>query len=121
MGKVFCNFLSLFHANLKTSNILVTSDNVVFISDFAPYKPVFFDESNFDRISLFYPNILDSCFFAPERIDQEKAKQYAGFNWADIDNSETKIFQKLDYFSVGCILYEIFSGGKPLLNYKELL
>lgn len=36
----------LFHGAIRASNILLTTSNHVFLSDFANYKPLFIDEEN---------------------------------------------------------------------------
>lgn len=101
--------------------MIITSDNIVFLTDFAPYKPIYFDESDFDKISLFYPDIHDKCYLSPERIDSKMAEQYKNIDYASIDNDLLDKLHKTDLFSVGCIIAEIFGTGKSMLNYKELL
>lgn len=121
LGVGFLHELGLFHGNLKSSNILLTSDNLVFISDIAPYKPQYFDQNDFDRISLFFPDLLEHCYLAPERVYQNDPPLISSPYWSQLENSEVKRFQQQDLFAVGCILYDIFSGGKPYVDYKELL
>lgn len=59
---------NLFHGSLNPSNILLTTSNHVFISDFAPYKPNFLSEDIYLEYSLFYESQDHKCYLAPEKF-----------------------------------------------------
>ena len=59
----------MFHGNLSSSNIVLTSDSVAYLTDFATYKPLYLNETKLEEVKLFHPNILDRCYLAPEKLD----------------------------------------------------
>ena len=116
--KPLTNLFRLYHGNLTSSNILLSSDNILFITDFAPYKPLCFDQNHFDKIKLFYPNVLEKCYRAPESIDADMAEKYNTIEIANLGPEDLKEVQRMDIFALGCILSEIYTDTKPILGYK---
>ena len=57
------------HGDIKSENILVTSWNWVYVSDFASYKPTFLPLDDPSDFSFFFDTSgRRSCYIAPERF-----------------------------------------------------
>ena len=57
------------HGDIKSENILVTSWNWVYISDFASYKPTYLPLDDPSDFSFFFDTSgRRSCYIAPERF-----------------------------------------------------
>ena len=80
-----------------------------------------FDRADFDQIKLFYPHVVEKCYRAPESIDQEMAKKYDKILIANLASEDLLELQKMDVFSLGCVLSELFMDSKALFGYKDLL
>lgn len=107
---------------MDVSNILLTTDNIVYLTDFAPYKPIFMEEADFDKVKLLYPHILERCYLPPEMFDKGLRELNPEIpNLSDMDTDYLEITQKMDIFSVGCILSQIYTDGKAIMDYKDLL
>ena len=111
----------MFHGNLSSSNVLLTSDSVAYLTDFAPYKPLYLNESKLEEVKLFHPNVLDKCYLAPEKLDSEKASTFAYPDYSKINAEDLQRAQSMDVFSIGCILAEIFADLSALFRYETML
>ena len=80
-----------------------------------------FDQADFDQIKLFYPHVVEKCYRAPESIDQDMAKKYDKILIANLSSEELLELQRMDIFSVGCVLSELYMDSKALFGYKDLL
>eukprot|EP00122_Pirum_gemmata_P011602 Pgem_evm1s10750 len=64
-----CNDRGICHGDIKTENVLITSWNWVFLSDFASFKPTFLPEDNPAAFAYFFDiSGRRSCYLAPERF-----------------------------------------------------
>lgn len=107
----------LFHGNIKASNILLTTWLHVFISDFASYKPFYINDIS--QFKYFYFTSELNCSLAPEKFSTiENFKDT--FLLSDLTNQAISILQKMDLFSLGCLITEILLNGEPLFDYEQL-
>lgn len=114
------NHCGFFHGNLSCSNVFLSSDSTAYLGDFAPYKPLYLDNSKFDEVKLFHPNIIEKCYLAPEKIDSEKALSH--FDYSKLSGSDIKALQSMDLFALGCLLSELFlPDSNPLFTYETML
>ncbi|ORE07354.1 kinase-like protein [Rhizopus microsporus var. microsporus] len=59
----------VYHGDIKTENVLVTSWNWAFIVDFASFKPTYLPEDNPADFSFFFDtSSRRTCYIAPERF-----------------------------------------------------
>src|SRR5271156_2962525 len=105
-----CHAREVFHGDIKTENLLVTSWNWLYLSDFsASFKPTFLPEDNPADFSFYFDTSgRRTCYLAPERFlvaDQERSN--LGVNWA------------MDIFSVGCVIAEIFLEA-PIFTLSQM-
>lgn len=105
-----CHIYGIIHGDLKCENALVTSWNWLFLSDFAPYKPVFIPEDNNYEFDYYFDSMTRrKCYLAPERFYPGTKKP-----------SEANL-AAMDVFSLGCVIAELWLEGKPLFTYSQLL
>ncbi|KAJ7594229.1 hypothetical protein C8J56DRAFT_926236 [Mycena floridula] len=115
------------HGDIKSENILVTSWNWVYLSDFASFKPTYLPLDDPSEFSYFFDTSgRRTCYIAPERfftatgnpdINAKKSK-------IAMDDSEGKrdgkLTEAMDCFSVGCVIAELFLEGAPLFTLSQL-
>ncbi|KII91699.1 hypothetical protein PLICRDRAFT_51832 [Plicaturopsis crispa FD-325 SS-3] len=115
------------HGDIKSENILVTSWNWVYLSDFASYKPTYLPLDDPADFSFFFDTSgRRTCYIAPERFftaannPEISAKK---FKLATEDNDgkrDGKVTEAMDCFSVGCVIAELFLEGAPLFTLSQL-
>eukprot|EP00792_Barthelona_sp_PAP020_P001346 TRINITY_DN1213_c0_g1_i1.p1 TRINITY_DN1213_c0_g1~~TRINITY_DN1213_c0_g1_i1.p1 ORF type:complete len:1305 (+),score=251.01 TRINITY_DN1213_c0_g1_i1:47-3961(+) len=96
----------LSHGDLKPSNFLLNASNMVFLADFAPFKPKTIPRGNKTYYSFFFDNNNEGCYLAPERLGN-------GLVFSKIDPS-------CDIFSLGCCIYELWTE-RFLFTYNDIL
>lgn len=106
-----CHARDVFHGDIKTENILVTSWNWLYLSDFSSsFKPTTLPEDNPADFSYFFDTAgRRTCYLAPERFlaPGEEPDPKAKVTWA------------MDVFSVGCVIAELFLET-PIFNLSQL-
>lgn len=106
------------HGDIKSENIIVTSWNWVFLTDFSTaFKPTYLPEDDPADFSYFFDtSSRRSCYLAPERFFTVD-KDTDGLDKANVT-------QSMDVFSLGCVIGELFmEGNSPftlsqMFNYK---
>ncbi|KAK0629678.1 hypothetical protein B0T17DRAFT_606851 [Bombardia bombarda] len=106
-----CHGKDIYHGDIKTENILVTSWNWLYLSDFSSsFKPVMLPEDNPADFSYFFDiSGRRTCYLAPERFVP---------SGQEID-PDGKITWAMDVFSVGCVIAELFLEA-PIFNLSQL-
>ena len=106
-----CHARNVFHGDIKSENILVTSWNWLYISDFSgSFKPAFLPEDNPADFSYYFDTSgRRTCYLAPERFIAagEEANIQGTVNWA------------MDIFSAGCVIAELFLET-PVFSLSQL-
>ncbi|KAI1142345.1 ARM repeat-containing protein [Hypoxylon sp. FL0543] len=98
-----CHSRDVYHGDIKTENIMVTSWNWLYLTDFTgSFKPTKLPDDN----PMFYSYFFDlsgrrTCYIAPERFVEH------------IENPQTqlqghKLTWSMDIFSAGCVIAELF-------------
>ncbi|KAJ7855120.1 hypothetical protein B0H14DRAFT_2754859 [Mycena olivaceomarginata] len=115
------------HGDIKSENILVTSWNWVYLSDFASYKPTYLPLDDPSDFSFFFDTSgRRTCYIAPERfytaannpeISAKKSKIAMDENEGKRDG---KVTEAMDCFSAGCVIAELFLEGAPLFTLSQL-
>ncbi|KAI0768204.1 hypothetical protein BD413DRAFT_672415 [Trametes elegans] len=115
------------HGDVKSENILVTSWNWVYVSDFASYKPTFLPLDDPSDFSFFFDTSgRRSCYIAPERFytasenPDISAKKSRLATEDGEGRRDGKVTEAMDCFSMGCVIAELFLEGKPLFTLSEL-
>ncbi|TPX43846.1 hypothetical protein SeMB42_g04554 [Synchytrium endobioticum] len=107
---------NIYHGDIKTENVLVTSWNWVYLSDFSPFKPTYLPEDNPADFSFFFDtSARRACYIAPERFCAP------GENLFGDKDAEGKVTASMDIFSLGCTIAELFLEGSPLFTFPQLL
>ncbi|PVI03612.1 ARM repeat-containing protein [Periconia macrospinosa] len=106
-----CHARNLYHGDIKTENVLVTSWNWLYLTDFsASYKPAYLPEDNPADFSFYFDmSGRRTCYLAPERfLGPEVQPQGEGvITWA------------MDIFSVGCVIAELFIES-PIFSLSQI-
>jgi len=105
-----CHGRGVHHGDIKTENILVTSWNWIYLSDFAKFKPTQLPQDNPADFSYFFDTSgRRICYVAPER-----------FLDAGEISGDASVTDEMDIFSLGCVIAELFLEGTPLFNLSQL-
>ncbi|KAK4155031.1 hypothetical protein C8A00DRAFT_32210 [Chaetomidium leptoderma] len=106
-----CHSKGVYHGDIKTQNILVTSWNWLYLADFSSsFKRVMLPEDNPGDFSSFFDTSgKRTCYLAPERFlpPGEEADPNAKVTWA------------MDVFSTGCVIAELFLET-PIFSLSQL-
>lgn len=115
------------HGDIKSENILVTSWNWAYLTDFASYKPTYLPLDDPSDFSFYFDmSGRRTCYIAPERfytaadnpeISARKSKLSIAGNEGKRDG---KVTEAMDCFSVGCVIAELFLEGAPLFTLSQL-
>lgn len=105
-----CHGRGVFHGDIKSENVLVTSWGWVYLTDFAStFKPVYLPEDNPAEFSHYYDtSARRTCYLAPER-----------FLAPGEQPSDDKVQWNMDIFSLGCVIAELFTEG-PTFTLSQL-
>lgn len=118
------------HGDIKSENVLVTSWNWVYVSDFAVHKPTFLPLDDPSDFSYFFDTAgRRTCYLAPERfytasanpdISTKKARAAAAEDAGTAGRRDGKVTEAMDVFGAGCVLAELFLEGAPLFTLAQL-
>lgn len=101
---------NVYHGDIKTENVLVTSWNWLYLTDFSStFKKTYLPEDNPADFSYYFDTSgRRTCYLAPERFLAAGEKDDGrGVTWA------------MDIFSVGCVIAELFLEA-PIFNLSQL-
>ncbi|KAG9127307.1 Serine/threonine-protein kinase [Ceratobasidium sp. 392] len=110
------------HGDIKSENVLVTSYNWIYITDFASSKPTFLPEDDPSDFALFFDSSgRRTCYIAPERF-------YAASSEIAVQKAERErqsrrdgdVTEAMDVFSMGCVIAELFTEGTPTFTLSQL-
>jgi phosphoinositide-3-kinase regulatory subunit 4 len=105
-----CHDRGVYHGDIKSENVLVTSWGWVYLTDFASsYKPVYLPDHNPADFTSYYDNTgRRICNLAPERFYRIKEPQGGNLvQW------------NMDIFSLGCVLAELFTEA-PTFTLEQM-
>ncbi|KAL8720176.1 MAG: hypothetical protein Q9225_002906 [Loekoesia sp. 1 TL-2023] len=105
-----CHARNVYHGDIKTENVLVTSWNWLYLTDFSScYKKTRLPEDNPADFSYYFDTSgRRTCYLAPERfLTTDETDDGRGVTWA------------MDVFSVGCVIAELFLES-PVFSLSQL-
>jgi phosphoinositide-3-kinase regulatory subunit 4 len=119
------------HGDIKSENVLVTSWNWVYLSDFASYKPTYLPLDDPSDFSFYFDTSgRRTCNLAPERFYTAHDQPESGNRKARAGSAqnpeegpgkkEGKVTEAMDCFGAGCVLAELFLEGTPLFTLSQL-
>ncbi|KYQ92802.1 putative protein serine/threonine kinase [Tieghemostelium lacteum] len=104
-------FMGINHGDIKSENVMVTTNNWIYLTDFASYKPTFIPQDNPSDFSFYFDTSgRRTCYIAPERFYETNKGMPEG-----------ELTDKMDIFSLGCVIAEIFLEGIPIFDFSQLL
>ena len=105
-----CHAQEIYHGDIKTENLLVTSWNWLYLTDFSSsFKPTTLPEDNPADFSFYFDtSSRRTCYVAPERFTTDSQPDSThDLNWA------------MDMFSAGCVIAEMFLEG-PIFSLSQI-
>ncbi len=105
-----CHAQEIYHGDIKTENLLVTSWNWLYLTDFSSsFKPTTLPEDNPADFSFYFDtSSRRTCYVAPERFTKDSQPGSTNdLNWA------------MDMFSAGCVIAEMFLEG-PIFSLSQV-
>lgn len=126
-----CHSKNQFHGDIKTENIVMTSWNSVYLTDFASYKPVYLPEDDNPDQFFFYFDTSQrrNCYLAPERFVpktknsdsiNESIRYYDKSMQNMINEGDTETLAKMDIFSLGCVIAELYLDGGSIFTLSQI-
>ncbi|KAG0690529.1 Serine/threonine-protein kinase [Pichia californica] len=107
---------NIFHGDLKTENVLLTSWNWILLSDIGLFKPVYLPDQNQSHFSFYFDTIQrHSCYIAPERFKSQSEIDELFKNPENI-----KLTPEVDIFSLGCVIAELYTDGLPIFSLPQM-
>jgi len=105
-----CHARNIHHGDIKTENLLVTSWNWLYLTDFSSaFKPTNLPEDNPADFSFYFDtSARRTCYIAPER-----------FTTTTMGDLQSELNWAMDIFSVGCTIAEIFLEG-PIFSLSQI-
>ncbi|KAI1503897.1 hypothetical protein F5X99DRAFT_79519 [Biscogniauxia marginata] len=97
-----CHARDIYHGDIKTENVMVTSWNWLYLTDFTgSFKPTRLPDNNPGTYSYFFDlSGRRTCYIAPERfiehMQNPQALEGSSLTWS------------MDIFSAGCVIAELF-------------
>jgi len=130
--------LGVFHGDIKSENIMLSSWHWLLLTDFAPFKPIFLPEDNPADYSYFFDTSRRrTCYIAPERFKSRtltldpntslwsstsQLGSQSGFLPDDVEDFKRgELTAAMDVFSLGCVLTELFTDGAHPFDFSQLL
>lgn len=108
-----------FHGDLKTSNVLLTTWNHAYIADFACcHKPLYIDDISVFR--AYFSTSESNCSLAPEKFQPNETTKDLPTKLQELPSEIVLSQQKMDIFSLGCVIAEAFLKTQPLFTYEQL-
>ncbi|KAL1745959.1 hypothetical protein HDZ31DRAFT_81556 [Schizophyllum fasciatum] len=117
------------HGDIKSENILVTTWNWVYLTDFASYKPTYLPLDDPADFSFFFDTSgRRTCYLAPERFytaDSHPAVSAKKSRLVELEDEgegrrDGRVTEAMDVFGAGCVLAELFLEGEPLFTLSQL-
>ncbi|KAH9960599.1 ARM repeat-containing protein [Lactifluus volemus] len=111
------------HGDVKSQNILVTSWNWVYLTDFASHKPTYLPLDDPSDFAFYFDTSgRRSCYVAPERFFASGSRPDGASLPANTDreNKDVRVTEAMDIFSAGCVIAELFREGAPLFTLSQL-
>ena len=111
--------LNIFHGDIKSENILVTSWNWLLLTDFASFKPLYLPNDNPADFNYYFDTSRRrTCYIAPERFTDQWSNLTTKHHSSDQNHSA---LHAMDIFSAGCVIAELFTEGSGPFNLSQLL
>lgn len=119
--------LRLYHGHIRSSNVLLTSNDHLVLSDLATYKPYFLHQEQLGEYRNIYvtgsseQGPRSSCTLAPEKFIPGTEQLPKIQELAALPRSLLEQLQQMDMFSVGVVLAELYMPDEVLFDFERLM
>jgi len=110
------------HGDIKSTNILVTSSNWIYVTDFSgSLKPTRLPLDDPSDFSFFFDTSgRRICYVAPERFYKAERELRRAWTNEEGERKEPAVTEAMDVFSAGCVIAEVFLEGASLFSLSQL-
>ncbi|KAJ2333914.1 Serine/threonine-protein kinase, partial [Coemansia sp. RSA 2681] len=120
------------HGDIKAENVVVTSWNLAYLADFAPFKPTYLPADDPAEFNFYFDSSgRQCCCIAPERFYEAGSSIAAQLTAAAAgpakggqqqqQQQQLALQASMDIFSLGCVIAELFLDGNPVFSLSRLL
>ncbi len=111
-----CHQWGISHGDVTTENVLLTSWQWAYLTDFSPFKPAFLPLEDPSDFTFFYNSSGRTAYIAPERFYSTASETQPEYL------SCSELPPAADVFSFGCVAAELFlPSERPLFDFSQLL
>ncbi|KRZ07380.1 Phosphoinositide 3-kinase regulatory subunit 4, partial [Trichinella zimbabwensis] len=111
------------HGDIKTENILLTESGWLLLSDFAHFKPSIIPHDNSSDFTFYFDcSNRRTCYLAPERFCRFRKLHSALMHLSKSERLVRSVINhKMDIFSLGCVIMEMFCDNEAPFDLNRLL
>ncbi|KRX84177.1 Eukaryotic initiation factor 4A, partial [Trichinella sp. T6] len=111
------------HGDIKTENILLTESGWLLLSDFAHFKPSIIPHDNSSDFTFYFDcSNRRTCYLAPERFCRFRKLHTALMHLSKSERLVRSVINhKMDIFSLGCVIMEMFCDDETPFDLNRLL
>ncbi|KAJ2725986.1 Serine/threonine-protein kinase [Coemansia sp. Benny D115] len=115
------------HGDIKAENVVVTTWNLAYLADFAPFKPTYLPADDPAEFNFYFDSAArQCCCIAPERFYDPGSQVAQRLATADAEDARgtregLALQPAMDIFAAGCVIAELLLDGNPLFSLSRLL
>ncbi|GAA5934969.1 ubiquitin-binding serine/threonine protein kinase VPS15 [Sporobolomyces koalae] len=110
------------HGDIKTENIVVTSWNWIYVTDFSTsFKPTYLPLEDPSVFSFYFDtSSRRTCYLAPERFYASNSDLAKHKSTLDFGKRDGRVTEAMDVFSAGCVIAELWMEGTSPFTLTQL-
>ena len=108
LGVLYIHSKGVYHGDLKSENVLVSSSKQAVMVDMGFYKPYFLEMGDYSSYMNYYGKECgrsEGCSIAPEKLVEKAEDLVETGLLSQMDEQLLRKLQRMDLFSLGCLIY----------------